>query len=198
MEETDLAAIARAQAGDADGFRVVVERHSRSVFRLAYRMTGNSQDAEDVVQETFLRAYRSWHTFQPGTDARKWLFAIARNVYLRTLEKERRTVELKDGDTEALDALSVVDTSDRDGGADRVLSRVDLRPALQQALSDLAEPYKSTVVLVDLEDQTYDEAAQVLGVPIGTVRSRLFRGRRLLQEQLLRYAQDAGFARTTG
>jgi RNA polymerase sigma-70 factor (ECF subfamily) len=172
--------------------------HLDDVHRFALSLTRDPANADDVVQETFLRAYRSWHTFQPGTDARKWLFAIARNVYLRTLEKERRTVELKDGDTEALDALSVVDTSDRDGGADRVLSRVDLRPALQQALSDLAEPYKSTVVLVDLEDQTYDEAAQVLGVPIGTVRSRLFRGRRLLQEQLLRYAQDAGFARTTG
>jgi len=79
-------------------------------------------------------------------------------------------------------------------GSDQILSRIDLGPALRRALDDLDEPFKSAVMLVDLEDQSYEAASQILGVPIGTVRSRLFRGRRILQEKLLTYARDAGFS----
>ena len=78
-------------------------------------------------------------------------------------------------------------------GSDQILSRIDLAPALRRALDELDEPFKSAVLLVDLEDQSYEAAAQILGVPIGTVRSRLFRGRRILQDKLITYARDAGF-----
>jgi len=79
-------------------------------------------------------------------------------------------------------------------GSDQILSRIDLGPALRRALDELDEPFKSAVMLVDLEDQSYEAASQILGVPIGTVRSRLFRGRRILQDKLLIYARDAGFS----
>jgi len=162
------------------------------VYRFALSLTRDAADADDVVQETFLRAYRSWHTFQPGSDARRWLFTITRNVFLRSRERERRHVDLDDGDLEALSSFAAATDQGRDG-SDQILSRIDLAPALRRALNELDEPFKSTVVLVDLEDQSYEAASEILGVPIGTVRSRLFRGRRILQEKLMTYARDAGF-----
>jgi RNA polymerase sigma-70 factor (ECF subfamily) len=162
------------------------------VYRFALSLTRDAADADDIVQETFLRAYRSWHTFQPGSDARRWLFTITRNVFLRARERERRHVDLEDGDVEAATAFATHGQMVRDG-ADQILSRVDLAPALRRALDELDEPFKSAVLLVDLEDQSYEAASQILGVPIGTVRSRLFRGRRILQDKLITYARDAGF-----
>lgn len=162
------------------------------VYRFALSLTRDAADADDIVQETFLRAYRSWHTFQPGSDARRWLFTITRNVFLRARERERRHVDLEDGDVEALTTFAAHGQMVRDG-ADQILSRIDLAPALRRALDELDEPFKSAVLLVDLEDQSYEAASQILGVPIGTVRSRLFRGRRILQDKLITYARDAGF-----
>ena len=162
------------------------------VYRFALSLTRDAADADDVVQETFLRAYRSWHTFQPGSDARRWLFTITRNVFLRSRERERRQVDVEDGDLEALNTFATQNDLVRDG-SDQILTRVDLAPALRRALDELDEPFKSAVLLVDLEDQSYEAASEILGVPIGTVRSRLFRGRRILQDKLITYARDAGF-----
>ena len=162
------------------------------VFRFALSLTRNEADAEDITQETFLRAYRSWHTFQLGSDARRWLFTICRNVFLRSRERERHRVEVDDGDVEAVAAAQAQSGARRDG-ADALLARVDLAPAIDRALGELPEPFRSAVVLVDVEDQSYEAASEILGIPIGTVRSRLFRGRRLLQDKLFTYARDAGF-----
>jgi len=162
------------------------------VYRFAFSLTRNGADAEDLVQETFLRAFRSWHTFQAGSDARRWLFTICRNAFLRSREKTRREVDMEDGDAEAVAAARLREEM-RDDGSDRVLSRIDLAPALTRALDELGEPFRSAVILVDVEDQSYEAASEILGVPIGTVRSRLFRGRRQLQEKLREYARDAGF-----
>ena len=126
-----------------------------------------------------------------GSDARRWLFTICRNAFLRTRERARHQVELEDGDVEAV-ASQVAENTGSASGDDRLLTRLDLGPALSQALGRLAEPFRSAVTLVDVEDQSYDAAAEILGVPIGTVRSRLFRGRRLLQQMLTEYARDAG------
>jgi RNA polymerase sigma-70 factor (ECF subfamily) len=163
------------------------------VYRFALSLTRDAADADDVVQETFLRAYRSWHTFQPGSDARRWLFTITRNVFLRARERERKHVDVEDGDLESVMAFNAHGDLLRDG-SDQILSRIDLQPALKRAIDELEEPFKSAVVLVDLEDQSYEAASQILGVPIGTVRSRLFRGRRVLQDKLITYARDAGFS----
>lgn len=163
------------------------------VYRFALSLTRDPSDADDVVQETYLRAYRSWHTFQPGSDARRWLFTITRNVFLRARERERRYVDVEDGDLESLKSFAVHSEMVRDG-SDQILSRIDLAPALRRSLDELDEPFKSAVLLVDLEDQSYEAASQILGVPIGTVRSRLFRGRRILQDKLITYARDAGFS----
>jgi RNA polymerase sigma-70 factor (ECF subfamily) len=162
------------------------------VYRFARSLTRDSADADDVLQETFLRALRSWHTFIPGSDCRRWLFTICRNVYLRSRERSERQVALDDGDDEAIAAVQAHAGWVRDG-TDALLSRLDLGPAIAAALDELSEPFRSAVVLVDLEDHSYEEAAAILDVPVGTVRSRLFRARRILQERLARYAVDAGF-----
>jgi RNA polymerase sigma-70 factor (ECF subfamily) len=163
------------------------------VYRFALSLTRNEADADDVVQETFLRAYRSWHTFERGSDARRWLFTICRNAFLRTRERARHQVDLEDGDVESVAAQAGEALTAREG-VDQLLTRLDLAPALSGAIDHLPEPFRSAVVLVDVEDQSYEAAADILHIPIGTVRSRLFRGRRLLQHELVDYARDAGFA----
>ena len=198
--ETDTAdggfGLVRALPGDA-ARDVAFERDALpwidDVYRFALSLTREESDADDVVQETYLRAYRSWHTFIPGTDCRRWLFTICRNVFLRSRERQRPTVDLEDGEQDAVAAGSVYAAA-RESGYDDIYARVDLAPALRDALGELTEPFRSAVILVDVEDMTYESAAEIMGVPIGTVRSRLFRGRRLLQEKLLTVAQDLGFA----
>ncbi len=162
------------------------------VYRFALSLTRDESDADDVVQDTYLRAYRSWHTYLPGSDCRRWLFTICRNVFLRSRERARPTVELEATDVDAAAAGAVYSTAVREG-LDDVFARLDLGPAINEALGRIPEPFRSTLIIVDVEDQSYEAAAEALGVPIGTVRSRLFRGRRLMQEQLLDYAIDAGF-----
>jgi RNA polymerase sigma-70 factor (ECF subfamily) len=164
------------------------------VYRFALSLTRDESDADDVVQDTFLRAFRSWHTYMPGSDCRRWLFTICRNVFLRSRERSRPTVELDATDVDAVSADSLYSAAVHEG-FDDLFARLDLAPAIARALAKVPEPFRSTLVLVDVDDQSYEAAAELLNVPIGTVRSRLFRGRRLMQEQLLTYASDAGFGR---
>lgn len=163
------------------------------VYRFALSLTRDESDADDIVQDTFLRAFRSWHTYLPGSDCRRWLFTICRNVFLRSRERARPMVELDAPEVDAAAAGSMYSAA-VDEGLEDIFARLDLGPAIADALSKIPEPFRSTVIIVDVEDQSYESAAEILGVPIGTVRSRLFRGRRLMQEQLLDYAMDAGFA----
>jgi RNA polymerase sigma-70 factor (ECF subfamily) len=180
----------------------LVERHATfeheaipwidDVYRFALSLTRDESEADDVVQDTFLRAFRSWHTYLPGSDCRRWLFTICRNVFLRSRERARPTVELDSSEVDSLAADSVYAPRGR-GAFDDAYSHLDLAPAIDGALAKIPEPFRSTLIIVDVEDQSYESAAETLGVPIGTVRSRLFRGRRLMQEQLQTYAADAGF-----
>jgi RNA polymerase sigma-70 factor (ECF subfamily) len=160
------------------------------VYRFALSLTHDPVDADDVVQDTFLRAYKSWHTYVPGSDCRRWLFTICRNVFLRSLERRSPTIDLESDNEQSGSAMLRGVARDN---SDDLLSRVDLGPAIEQALAKLPEPFQSTLVLVDVEDRPYEAAATILGIPVGTVRSRLFRGRRLMQEMLRAYARDAGF-----
>jgi len=190
MTDTDTATSAAA-ALDHDAFSALALTALDDVYRFARSLTRDPSDAEDVVQETYLRAFRSWKTFQAGTDVRRWLFTIARNAFLRSRERGQREVILDDDGAAAADAEQAQEAWVR-GGLDPILDRTDLGPAISAALAELPEVYRSAVVLVDLEDQPYEAAAEVLGIPVGTVRSRLFRGRKLLQQRLAQHARDAG------
>jgi RNA polymerase sigma-70 factor, ECF subfamily len=163
------------------------------VRRFALSLTRDESDADDVVQDTFLRAYRSWHTYMPGSDCRRWLFTICRNVFLRSRERARPTVELDALDAEDATLLGR-SRAELPYAWDGMFAKLDLAPAIDSALARVPEPFRSTLLIVDVDDQSYESAAELLGVPIGTVRSRLFRGRRLMQEQLTTYAIDAGLS----
>jgi RNA polymerase sigma-70 factor (ECF subfamily) len=112
-------------------------------------------------------------------------------VFLRSRERQRPTVDLEDGEQDAL-AAGTVYAAARESGYDDLYARLDIGPALREAIDELAEPFRSAVILVDVEDLSYEAAADVMEVPIGTVRSRLFRGRRLLQEKLASLAAEYG------
>jgi RNA polymerase sigma-70 factor (ECF subfamily) len=166
-----------------------------AVYRFARSLARNVADAEDLAQDTLLKAFRSWHTFREGADCRRWLFAICHNTFLRAERQAQRRATHETGDADTLPAVMLHAGALRDG-TDALLTWIELGPALRDALDRLAEPFRSAVLLVDGEGYTYQEAAELLGAPVGTVRSRLFRGRRLLQEVLLAQARDVGLGRS--
>jgi RNA polymerase sigma-70 factor, ECF subfamily len=172
------------------GFETEALPWIKDVYRYALSLTKEPADAEDVVQETYLRAQRSWHTFEPGSDCRRWLFTICRNAFLRSHAHPSAIMSRHADD---LDGALNVPAADWAACDDR-FSGVDVAPAIGRALADLPEPFQAAVRIVDVDDQSYEVAAGLLGVPIGTVRSRLFRGRRLMQERLWAFARDAGLA----
>lgn len=190
-----------AAAPDPTGLRAFEREALRwlpDVARFARALARDAADADDLVQETYLRAYRGWHTFRPGTDARRWLFQICKHAFLRGRERERRVVPSvagpdRDPALETLAAVALHERASREG-LDTLADRVEVGPAIRAALAALPAHHRAVVVLVDVADYGYTDAAAVLGVPVGTVRSRLFRARRVLQAALLAHARDAGLA----
>jgi RNA polymerase sigma-70 factor (ECF subfamily) len=166
------------------------------VARFAHSLARAPDDADDLVQETYLRAFRSRHTWKDGSEMRRWLFTICKNVFLRRNERAKDQVSLDDDPTDETLAAVQYHNTLVSSGESRLFDSLSMSDAIQQALATLAEPFRLAVVLVDMEGYGYEDAAAVLGVPVGTVRSRLFRARRLLQEQLVAHARDAGFTAT--
>ena len=163
-----------------------------TIARVAAALTKDSSDADDLVQETFLRAYRHWHTFVPGSDCKAWLSTICRHVFAEKKRREARAIVADDQELENLAAVrqhNRAKASDLDG----LFSRLDLGPAIARAIAQLEPHYRDVVTLVDVDDFSYEQVATALDIPIGTVRSRLYRARRQLQEALIDYAIDAGF-----
>lgn len=163
-----------------------------AVHRLARLLVEHDADAEDVVQETFLRAYRYWHTFQPGTDCRRWLATICRRVAHDLHRRARQVDVVDDAELESLAAARLHAAAVAAGLGD-MYARVDLGPAIGRAMATLDPVFREVVVLSDVEGFSYEEIAETLDIPVGTVRSRLYRGRRHLQEALMAYALDAGY-----
>ena len=164
----------------------------RSVYRFALRLTrGHEAEAEDIAQETFLRAYRRWETYSPGTNCRSWLFTICRNVHTRRNEGKWRWAVQLAADLGLEDVSGLVEGSTEDAEAQFFDSVVDARVA--RAIGALPEEFRQAVVLCDLEGMSYTEISALLGVPEGTVKSRIHRGRRLLQHALHGYAVELGY-----
>lgn len=179
-------------ATDVTAFEEELLDAIEAVHRFALRLARDASVAEDLVQETYLRALAHRDQYTPGTNCRAWLFTICRNVFVKGAMRDAREVATEDAELEAMGAAAVhggVTTSDPTG---TVFERADLNDAVRKALDKLPEQYRTVVALVDIEDQSYAAVAGILGIPVGTVRSRLFRGRRLLQQDLLAYAMDAG------
>ncbi|HUF68187.1 MAG TPA: sigma-70 family RNA polymerase sigma factor [Longimicrobiales bacterium] len=167
-----------------------------AVHRFAMRLTHSDQErAADLVQDTFLKAYRSWHQFERGTSCRSWLFTICKNTHLKILDEARTRREITDADLDAdVDAMGVLEVHEHAKSLqlDGQLFDSTLDRHVVEAIDALPDDYRDVLVLSDLGDLNYAEISQVLDIPIGTVKSRLFRARRRLQEQLIDYAADVG------
>ena len=161
---------------------------SDQVYRVARHLVGSREEAEDLMQETYARAFRSWRSFQPGTNLRAWLLRILTNLNIdrgRRLQRTPDTQPLEESD------YFLVDRLEETGGPISEEERVDERlsqDSIVEALAAVPHDFRDVIVLVDIGDFSYADAAQILDIPIGTVMSRLHRGRRILKSHL---AQEA-------
>jgi RNA polymerase sigma-70 factor (ECF subfamily) len=164
-------------------------RHADALFHLARYLTGNAGDAEDLVQETYARAYQAWSRLQPGSNIRSWLFRILRNTFVSEVRADRRH-PAPDAETQP-DDLPDLAASDGYVRGDIELDRMRRAVArdIEAALGALS-PDGRTIVLLDLEGFTESELAEVLGCPVGTVKSRLSRARAALRQRLAQYRQE--------
>ena len=167
-----------------------------AVYRFALRLTGDPDSASDLTQDTFLRAYQNWDRYTPGTKAKSWLFTICRNLFLRRQERARRHDEIvttmAEEDPRNISRESTVFLAVKDRDPEGAFWADVIDEEVHAAIDALPLEFRDAVVLSDLEGLSYAEIAEVMQVPVGTVKSRLFRGRRILQQQLFEYAVSEG------
>jgi RNA polymerase sigma-70 factor (ECF subfamily) len=157
---------------------------SDQVYRVARHLVGSREEAEDLMQETYARAFRSWRSFTPGTNLRAWLLRILTNLNIDRGRKQQRTPDtqpLEEGDYFLYNKLEA--SGDGASDEDRVVEQLSQNDVVA-ALSEVPHDFRDVVVLVDVGDFTYADAAQILDIPIGTVMSRLHRGRRILKQAM--------------
>ena len=169
-----------------------------SLYSTAVRLTGNRTDAEDLVQETYLRAYRSYESFTEGTNLRAWLFRILTNTHInRYRAKSRRPDESELDDIEDLYLYRRLHDATRYGqSAEEQLMELFSEAEVVAAVEGLPEAYRMAVLLADVEGFSYKEIAEILDIPVGTVMSRLHRGRKALQKELYDFAEARGLVAT--
>jgi len=181
---------------DQEDFAEQAMPYLDQLYSHAMRMTRNAADAEDLVQETYLKGYRGFGGFQEGTNLRAWLFRILTNSYINNYRKKQRRPDESDlGDVEDLylyRRLGGAETAALGRSAEEELFEQITDSEVKQAIEDLPEQYRDAVLLADVEGFSYKEIAEILDVPIGTVMSRLHRGRKRLQEQLYEFGQRRG------
>jgi len=165
---------------DREAFAQAALSHIDSLYGTALRLTRRAADAEDLVQDTYLKAFRSAHQFEPGTNLKAWLFTILHNTFRNTRRHDGRNPV--DIDSDAVERAAGAGPDDL--SPEQILSRATLDADLQAALDGLPDAFRQAVWLRDVEELSYAEMAQVLDVPIGTVMSRISRGRRALFRQL--------------
>ncbi len=177
-----------SNAGSWD-FRDAELPYRDQLFKTALRLTRNPEDAEDLLQETFLKAYRHYASFQPGTNLKAWLFKILKNTFINEYRKRRKApalVDFADIEETLESALSPAHGSVTRTPEDQVIES-SLDAEVQQALADLPGAFRVVILLTDIEGHSYKETAAILAIPVGTVMSRLYRGRRLLERALFSF-----------
>lgn len=185
-DKPDDALVANAREGDTAAFDELVRRYQRRIYALAYNMTSNHQDADDIVQETFSKAYRSLRRFHGRSSFYTWLYAIASNLALNLLRRRKRrpTSSLDQLDEESFSTDPAFVDASLAADTPRQVRMHEIQEKLNEALQKLSEEHRAIVVMHDIEGVPHADIARILGISQGTVRSRLFYARRLLQSML--------------
>nr|PZN40989.1 MAG: RNA polymerase subunit sigma-24 [Bacillota bacterium] len=184
-EEAKL--VERARQGDVDAFEALIVQYERKVYNLAYRLTGNPEDASDLAQEAFVRVYQSLGDFRGDSSFATWLYRIVANACRDELRRRQRqrtvslevTVENEDGEM-------VRQYADEGEGPDQALERVELQRLVRETLATLDEDHRQILILRDFQDLSYQDIAELLNLSLGTVKSRINRARNALKEKLAR------------
>ena len=183
MEVEAGGAVERAQSGDSDAFRLLVEQHSRAVFRLAFRMTGNEQDAEDVVQETFLRVYRQLDKYEARSSFSTWLYRIASNYSLDLIRMRKRHEDKRErGNAEERDILQTIPGNSP--GPDRIVYSGQVQERVNEALNELSEQERTAFVLRHFAGMSIDEIGGALGTGTNATKHSIFRAVQKLRRSL--------------
>jgi RNA polymerase sigma-70 factor, ECF subfamily len=168
-----------------------------SLYNTAYRMTRSAEDAEDLVQETYFKAYKYYDKFEEGTNLKAWLFKILKNTFINNYRKKKlepRSVDFAEIE-DSFERIVRRDNSDQPADPEAEFFTGVLDDDVRRALESLPYDYRMVVILADLEDFSYKQIADILDCPVGTVMSRLYRGRKLLEKALLKYARQHGYIR---
>lgn len=169
--------------------------HMDALYNFAIKMTGDSDDASDLIQETYLKAFRFWDKFEKGTNCKAWLFRIMKNTFINTYRKKSKEPDKVDYDAIENFYENIKPTNVDSAYLEKDIYDKLLDDELSSAISSLPEDFRTVVVLCDIEGYTYDEIADFVDVPVGTVRSRLHRARKMLFTKLHKYASDNGYVK---
>lgn len=176
--------VERAKRGDVAAFEQLIAQYEKKVYNLAFRLTGNHEDASDVAQEAFIRVYNSLPEFRGDSSFATWLYRIVNNVGMDELRKRKRQRATSLDDTVTVeDGEMTRQLADSAGGPEQALERVETQRAVQESINSLDEEYRMVVVMCDLQGYSYNEIAETLGINLGTVKSRLHRARQALKEK---------------
>ncbi|MCW9706995.1 sigma-70 family RNA polymerase sigma factor [Fodinibius salsisoli] len=185
--------LTREEVQKQEDFEEEIIPHLDAMYNFALRLTSDPSDAEDLVQDTIVKAFRFFDSYEKGTNAKAWLFRILKNSYINNYRKQSKKPNQVDYDEVATFYETIraerTDTSDLEDKMFRELIDDDI----SNALDELPEDFRTVVLLCDVEGFTYEEISNMLDVPIGTIRSRLHRGRNLLKSQLMEYAKQRGY-----
>jgi RNA polymerase sigma-70 factor (ECF subfamily) len=193
MTSTDEELVARSIRGDADSFNQLILRWERPIYALAYRTIGREEDARDVVQETFLRAFRALPGFRGQAKFSSWLYRIALNLCRDWVRRERRTPVVQA--PEGVDVLDMAATAAPSESLDDLVARRDTARLVETLMARLPEEQRTAIVLKEYHGLTFQEIADLVGCPLSTVKTRLYQGLAVLRRELARHGMTGQFPR---
>jgi RNA polymerase sigma-70 factor, ECF subfamily len=197
MEKPSVQAKVEGSGVTAWNFDSQVMPYLDSLYNTAYRMTRSAEDAEDLVQETYFKAYKYYDKFEEGTNLKAWLFKILKNTFINNYRRKKlepRSVDFAEIE-DSFERIVRRDNNDQTADPESEFFTGVLDDDVRKALESLPYDYRMVVILADLEDFSYKEIADILDCPVGTVMSRLYRGRKLLEKALLKFARQHGYIR---
>ncbi len=186
VEQDDVALVAASKSGDQDAFALLVQQHQHRVFNLVYRMLQQYDEANEVTQETFLAAWQGLPSFRGDARFSTWLYRIAYNCSLKQLEQHKRDKAFQT----AIQAEQLLEDADSETRTETEIDARDRQTLVREQLSTLPTKYRLVLVLRHLQEKTYEEMAEILAMPIGTIKTHLFRARNLLKERLQAFEQE--------